>query len=206
MDEKTLKKQEKRALQAVRKARERDSMQALAKLGEQVDGRYRIVSQPPFIVPLRDFATLYTAEAGRLGAGIEEVIAAQLAAYRRTLQPDRRHLLDRFDVVDAARKVVGVGSVGTRAFIVLMQGKDEQDPLFLQLKEATASVLESHLPKSRYRQPGQRVVEGQRMMQATSDIFLGWTTGRGRLSQLLLAAAARHEGLGGGRGDETRRA
>jgi uncharacterized protein (DUF2252 family) len=86
-------------------------------------------------------------------------------------------LLERFEVVDMARKVVGVGSVGTRAFIVLLQGRDQQDPLFLQVKEATASVLEDHLPKSRYRQPGERVVQGQRMMQAASDIFLGWTKG-----------------------------
>ena len=86
-------------------------------------------------------------------------------------------MLERFEVVDAARKVVGVGSVGTRAFIVLLQGRDQQDPLFLQIKEATASVLEDHLPKSRYQQPGERVVNGQRMMQAASDIFLGWTKG-----------------------------
>ena len=99
------------------------------------------------------------------------------ARYRATLQDDRRHLLERFEVVDVARKVVGVGSVGTRAFIVLLQGRDQQDPLFLQVKEATASVLEDHLPKSRYRQPGERVVQGQRMMQAASDIFLGWTKG-----------------------------
>jgi uncharacterized protein (DUF2252 family) len=93
------------------------------------------------------------------------------------LQSDRRHLLERFEVVDMARKVVGVGSVGARAFIVLLQGRDQQDPLFLQVKEATASVLEDHLPKSRFRQPGERVVQGQRMMQAASDIFLGWTKG-----------------------------
>ena len=90
---------------------------------------------------------------------------------------DRRQLLERFEIVDMARKVVGVGSVGTRAFIVLLQGRDTGDPLFLQVKEATASVLEDHLPKSRYRQPGERVVQGQRMMQAASDIFLGWTRG-----------------------------
>ena len=101
----------------------------------------------------------------------------QLRAYRATLQDDRRHLLERFEIVDMARKVVGVGSVGTRAFIVLLQGRDAQDPLFLQVKEATASVLEDHLPKSRYQQPGERVVQGQRMMQAASDIFLGWTRG-----------------------------
>jgi uncharacterized protein (DUF2252 family) len=86
-------------------------------------------------------------------------------------------LLERFELVDVARKVVGVGSVGTRAFIGLLQGRDQQDPLFLQVKEATSSVLEGHLPKSRYRQHGQRVVDGQRMMQAASDIFLGWTKG-----------------------------
>ena len=101
----------------------------------------------------------------------------QFRAYRATLQADRRHLLERFEIVDAARKVVGVGSVGTRAFIVLLQGRDATDPLFLQIKEATASVLEAHLPKSRFRQHGQRVVEGQRMMQAASDIYLGWTKG-----------------------------
>ena len=99
-----------------------------------------------------------------------------------------------------ARKVVGVGSVGTRAFIVLLQGRDEQDPLFLQVKEATASVLEDHLPKSRH-QPGSRVVHGQRMMQAASDIYLGWTKGVQDEPLPLLAPAARHEGLGDGRGD-----
>ena len=105
------------------------------------------------------------------------MIHEQFRAYRATLQDDRRHLLERFEVVDVARKVVGVGSVGTQAFIVLLQGRDEQDPLFLQVKGATQSVLEDHLPKSRYRQPGERVVQGQRMMQAASDIFLGWTKG-----------------------------
>ena len=119
----------------------------------------------------------------------------------RRCEDDRRHLLERFEFVDVARKVVGVGSVGTRAFIVLLQGRDEQDPLFLQVKEATASVLEDHLPKSRYQQPGERVVQGQRMMQAASDIFLGWTEGLRRRPPLLLAAAARHEGLGRRRGD-----
>ena len=95
----------------------------------------------------------------------------------RDLQDDRRHLLERFEVVDVARKVVGVGSVGTRAFIVLLQGRDQEDPLFLQVKEATASVLEDHLPEEPLPQPGERVVQGQRMMQAASDIFLGWTKG-----------------------------
>ena len=105
------------------------------------------------------------------------MIRDQFRAYRATLQLDRRRLLERFEIVDMARKVVGVGSVGTRAFIVLLQGRDAEDPLFLQIKEATASVLEDHLPKSRFAQPGERVVQGQRMMQAVSDIFLGWTKG-----------------------------
>src|SRR5439155_10280055 len=104
-------------------------------------------------------------------------IHRQFRSYRATLPDDRRSLLERFEIIDMARKVVGVGSVGTRAFIVLLQGRDQQDPLFLQVKEATASVLEDHLRKSRYRQPGERVVQGQRMMQAASDIYLGWTKG-----------------------------
>ena len=108
---------------------------------------------------------------------IEHMVREQFREYRATLRADQRHLLERFEVIDMARKVVGVGSVGTRAFIVLLQGRDEQDPLFLQVKEATTSVLEDHLPKSRYRQPGERVVQGQRMMQAASDIYLGWSKG-----------------------------
>ena len=148
-------------------------MQALSKLAEFVDGQYRIVSQPPIVVPLRDLVEAF----GISPDQIESTIHEQLRAYRATLQDDRRQLLERYEFVDAARKVVGVGSVGTRAFIALLQGRDQQDPLFLQVKEATASVLEDHLPKSRYRQHGERVVQGQRMMQAASDIFLGWTKG-----------------------------
>jgi uncharacterized protein (DUF2252 family) len=105
------------------------------------------------------------------------VIHERFRAYRAILRDDQRQLLEKFQIVDAARKVVGVGSVGTRAFIVLLQGRDESDPLFLQIKEATSSVLEAYLPKSRYRQHGERVVAGQRMMQAASDIYLGWTKG-----------------------------
>jgi uncharacterized protein (DUF2252 family) len=97
------------------------------------------------------------------------------SCYRATLRDDQRHLLERFQIVDMARKVVGVGSVGTLAFIVLLQGRDAHDPLFLQVKEATASVLEAFLPRSRYQLHGKRVVQGQRMMQAASDIYLGWT-------------------------------
>jgi len=162
-----------RAEKSLRKAQTRDSLQALSKLGEIVDGHYRIVSQPPIVVPIRDLRAQYGMDA----ADVERAVHDQFRDYRATLQDDRRHLLERFEVIDMARKVVGVGSVGTRAFIVLLQGRDAQDPLFLQVKEATRSVLEGHLPKSRYRNPGERVVQGQRMMQAASDIYLGWTKG-----------------------------
>ena len=172
-DEKLAKTAEKRAEKIAGKARTRDSLQALAKLGEQVNGGYRIVSQPPIIIPLRDLAATYGLSADEA----EHAIHEQFRAYRQTLQADRRHLLERFEIIDAARKVVGVGSVGTRCFIVLLQGRDAQDPLFLQVKEATASVLEPYLRKSRYKQHGERVVQGQRMMQAASDIYLGWTKG-----------------------------
>ena len=164
---------EKFARKNVQKARTRDSLQALSKLAEVVDGRYRIVSQPPVVIPARDLEAMYGYSADQF----QDMIHQEFRAYRATLQEDRRHLLERFEVVDMARKVVGVGSVGTRAFIVLLQGRDEHDPLFLQVKEATASVLEDHLPKSRFRQPGERVVQGQRLMQAASDIYLGWTKG-----------------------------
>jgi hypothetical protein len=162
-----------RAEKNLAKAHTRDSLQALSKLAELVDGQYRIVSQPPVIVPARDLAATF-------GLSPDEVIPVlheQFRAYRATLPDDRRKLLEKFQIVDAARKVVGVGSVGTRAFIVLLEGRDAHDPLFLQIKEATASVLEASLPRSRYRQHGERVVQGQRMMQAASDIFLGWTKG-----------------------------
>ena len=172
-EEQAAKTAQKRAAKTLGKAHTRDSLQALSKLGEVVDGSYRIVSQPPIVVPARDLAATYGLSADEVGHAIRE----QFRAYRATLPDDRRHLLERFQVVDMARKVVGVGSVGTRAFIVLLQGRDAQDPLFLQIKEATASVLEPHVRKSRYRQHGERVVQGQRMMQAASDIYLGWTKG-----------------------------
>ena len=172
-EEKAAREVARRAQKNIAKAHTRDSVQALSKLGEVVGGQYRIASQPPVIVPARDLASTF-------GMSPDEVIPAlhdQFHAYRATLQDDRRRLLERFEIVDMARKVVGVGSVGTRAFIVLLAGRDAHDPLFLQVKEATASVLESYLPKSRYRQHGERVVQGQLLMQAASDIFLGWTKG-----------------------------
>jgi uncharacterized protein (DUF2252 family) len=172
-ERKAAKRAEKTAEKTRQKAHTRDSLQALSKLAERVDGQYRIVSQPPIVVPMRDLHTTYGLSPDQVEQGLRE----QFRAYRATLRDDQRQLLERFRFVDLARKVVGVGSVGTRAFIVLLQGRDQGDPLFLQVKEATRSVLEDHLPKSRYRQHGERVVQGQRMMQAASDIFLGWTKG-----------------------------
>jgi uncharacterized protein (DUF2252 family) len=172
-DARTRKVSRTRAKALRRRALTRDSLQALSKLGERVDGRHRIVSQPPLVVPLREFGGTYKLAQ----EDVEDTLHRQFRAYRATLQADRRHLLESFEIVDIARKVVGVGSVGTRAFIALLQGRDERDPHFLQVKEATASVLEDHLPRSRYAQPGARVVQGQRLMQASSDIFLGWTKG-----------------------------
>jgi uncharacterized protein (DUF2252 family) len=163
----------KNANKTLRKAHTRDSLGALSKFAEVVDGRQRIVSQPPVIIPIRDLAASYEMTPEQARDAVEE----QFRVYKATLNNDRRQLLDRFTIIDVARKVVGVGSVGTRAWMVLLQGRDSGDPLFLQVKEATASVLEDHLPKSRYNTPGQRVVEGQRLMQAASDIFLGWTRG-----------------------------
>ncbi|GAA1904213.1 DUF2252 domain-containing protein [Arthrobacter gandavensis] len=161
------------AERTVLKARSRDSLQALTKLAELVDGKYRIASQPPIVIPAREAHASFGMSASQLRRAVND----QFRSYRQTLQDDRRHLLERFEIVDAARKVVGVGSVGTRSFIVLLQGRDSGDPLFLQVKEATRSVLEDHLPASEYRQPGERVVQGQRSMQAASDPFLGWTKG-----------------------------
>ncbi len=165
--------QMKRFERNVAKARTKDSVRASSRLTELVDGRPRIISDPPLIVPIEDL--LQSLEHDALEDGIRTIIRS----YRRTLSADRRRLLERFNYAHAARKVVGVGSVGTRAWIVLMLGNDDADPLFLQIKEAQPSVLEAHLGASKFRHHGQRVVEGQRLMQAASDIMLGWirTTG-----------------------------
>ncbi|MDX6361541.1 DUF2252 domain-containing protein [Streptomyces sp. NPDC058274] len=145
------------------RARRRTSLHALGKLTETVDGLPRIVHDPPLLEP----------------AGPPDMAALRkiFSDYRSTLAEERRLLLDRYRFVDAARKVVGVGSVGTRCFIVLLVGRDTDDPLFLQIKEATESVLEEHLPSGPYVHPGHRVVAGQRLLQAVGDIFLGWMTG-----------------------------
>ena len=133
-----------------------------------VDGEPRIAPDPPLIVPIEDVES-------SVGSGeLEDFVHGAIQSYRGTLTADRRWLLARFRYVHAARKVVGVGSVGTRAWIVLMLGRDERDPLFLQLKEAEASVLEPFLGKSAFASHGQRVVEGQRLIQASGDILLGW--------------------------------
>ena len=161
-------KQRKQFERNVAKAQSKDSMRAFTKLTEVVDGKRRIAADPPLIVPIEDVAT------GVEPAELQEYLRGVIRSYRRTLSPDRRRLLERYRYTHAARKVVGVGSVGARAWIVLMLGRDDSDPLFLQLKEAQASVLEPFLGKSTYNHHGQRVVEGQRLTQAASDIMLGW--------------------------------
>jgi len=155
------------------KARRKDSTRAFAKLTHRVDGEPRIASDPPLIVPLREMVA--ETEAHEIKRQLRDL----LGAYRRTLPADRRRLLDRFRLVDVAHKVVGVGSVGTRAWILLLLGRDDEDPLFLQCKEAPPSVLAPFAGASRFANQGRRVVEGQRLMQAASDILLGWirTTG-----------------------------
>jgi uncharacterized protein (DUF2252 family) len=151
------------------KARTRDSMQEVAKLTRVVDGRPRIISDPPLLVPMDELLPrpddIATFESQLLG---------MIASYRRTLETDRRFLFETFRYADMARKVVGVGSVGTRCWILLMFGRSESDPLFLQVKEAQTSVLSRFVGASKYANQGQRVVAGQRLMQASSDIFLGW--------------------------------
>jgi uncharacterized protein (DUF2252 family) len=151
------------------KARTRDSMQEVGKLTRLVDGRPRIIADPPLIVPITDLLPKQMDQ-----ETFAEQIQDLLAKYQRTLETDRRYLLEEYEYADMAHKVVGVGSVGTRCWIVLMLGRDESDPLFLQVKEAEASVLCRFVGASKYTNMGQRVVAGQRLMQASSDIFLGW--------------------------------
>ena len=151
------------------KARTRDSMQEVAKLTRVVDGRPRIISDPPLLVPGDELVPSTTDY-----AAYEAQIRRLLTQYRRTLETDRRFLLGAYEFADLARKVVGVGSVGTRCWIILLLGRDTSDPLFLQVKEAEQSVLSRFVGASKYTNQGQRVVAGQRLMQATSDIFLGW--------------------------------
>jgi uncharacterized protein (DUF2252 family) len=161
--------QRKAVVKGLAKARTRDSMEELAKLCHAVDGQPRIIADPPLLVPIEDLVPDQTDR-----VALEGQFAGLIAKYRRTLETDRRFLLDQFRFADLARKVVGVGSVGTRCWIVLMLGRDDADPLFLQVKEAEASVLSRFVGASKYANQGQRVVAGQRLMQVSSDIFLGW--------------------------------
>lgn len=155
----------------VRKARSKDSLYAFNKLAEEVDGRHRIAARPPLVIPLREMPTeAHPAE-------IRNAVDESFDSYLDSVPDHVGVLLRRFQYADLAFKIVGVGSVGTRCLIVLLEDKDGGDPFFLQLKEATRSVLEDHLPDSVYANHGQRVVAGQRLMQAASDSFLGWTQG-----------------------------
>ena len=157
-----------RTAKTLAKARTRDSLQALDKLTTAVDGGRRFVSDPPLIVPAEE---LFPSE---VSTALNESFHGLVRGYRRTLQTDRRHLLEEFEFVQIARKVVGVGSVGTRAWAALLVGRDHDDPLILQAKEAEASVLEEFVGTSGYATHGERVVAGQHLMQAASDIFLGY--------------------------------
>jgi uncharacterized protein (DUF2252 family) len=155
----------------IAKAESKNSLRAFAKLAQSVDGELRIVSDPPLITPVEEVFK------GAKSDEIERRLLELIGQYRKTLDGDVRHLVEEYRYVHAARKVVGVGSVGTRAWIVLFLGRDSDDPLFLQVKEAESSVLEGAAGKSKFKQQGRRVVEGQRLMQAASDIFLGWISG-----------------------------
>ncbi|MGZ5311149.1 MAG: DUF2252 domain-containing protein [Solirubrobacterales bacterium] len=155
------------------KARGKDRLRAFSKLTTEVDGQRRIISDPPLIVPLAELAPARALKVA--DARVRKLIRA----YAETLDGDTHALLEQYDYVDLARKVVGVGSVGTRTFIALLLGAAEGDPLFLQIKEAEASVLEPYAGRSRFRHHGRRVIEGQRLMQAASDIFLGWLSAEG---------------------------
>ncbi len=159
----------------VTKAESKTRMKALAKLTETVEGHLRFRNTPPLLVPFKELM-------GSDEARAHDVVVGVLDSYRDTLSADRRHLLETYRFVDLARKVVGVGSVGTRCWVALFVGRDNDDPLFLQIKEAEASVLERFLSPTEFPEQGQRVVEGQRLMQATSDIFLGWERVPGTLS------------------------
>ena len=158
----------KAAQKNVKKAHKKNSMKAFDRLVRVVDGEPQIISDPPLLVPAREL----------LSEGqeheFEERMREMLGRYRESLKGDRRHLFDSYRFVEMARKVVGVGSVGTRAWVLLMMGRDGQDPLFMQAKEAEASVLERYVGESEFGNHGERVVEGQWLMQASSDILLGW--------------------------------
>ena len=159
------------AAKTIEKSKTRDNRQALRKLAEEIDGKYRIKSHPPLVVPLRELRK------DQPRAQLEAMVEESFATYQETMQDHHKSLMRRFRPIDLAIKVVGVGSVGTRCLIMLLEGREGIDPLFLQIKEATRSVLEEHLTPSPYDNQGERVVQGQRLMQTASEIFLGWTRG-----------------------------
>ena len=160
------------ATKLIAKAHAKDSMKALDKLTYVVDGERRIISDPPLIVPVEELFPEVEAN------GMVQLFHDVVRRYRQTLQTDRRHLLEQFTVSQMARKVVGVGSVGTRAWILLLHGRRDEDVLFLQAKEAEASVLERFVKKSQYDNHGARVVAGQRLMQASQRHLLGLAAGQ----------------------------
>jgi uncharacterized protein (DUF2252 family) len=166
------KKQVKRGKRFIKRAKSKDQLQAAKKLVELEGGRFRFRSDPPLLIPLRDIPVDVRPDE------LQESVRGSYTDYRSSMGDDVARLLDRYDLVDVALKVVGVGSVGTRCMIALLVGRGPNDVLLLQIKEASQSVLEDYLPPSRYEESGQRVVEGQRLMQAASDIFLGWSRGR----------------------------
>lgn len=167
------KKEAKTGKRFAKKARSKNSVHAFNKLAEQTDDGFRIMSQPPLIVPLRDIPTNEDPE------DVKRHVTEQLTAYLDSVPDHLQVLINRFSYRDSALKVVGVGSVGTNCDVVLFKGRDSTEPFFLQIKEAMQSVLADHLPASKYQHEGERVVVGQRLMQASSDMFLGWTTGAG---------------------------
>jgi len=159
----------------VAKARNKDSLRALEKLTESRDGELRIASRPPLLVPIAELAEREGQDVAEIAARMQHLVGE----YRKTLDEQARELAERYHYVDAAHKVVGVGSVGTRAFIALLLGRGQGDPLFLQIKEAGPSVIEPFAGASRYRHHGHRVVAGQRLTQAAGDVLLGWLTAEG---------------------------
>lgn len=169
LDKKTKQKDIARARKMSDKARSRTSLQAFTKMTVNTDGSPEFLSQPPLLVPIRDLMSDDQSDA------VWEMLDRGLGAYKRSLSDDRKHLLEGFELVDVAHKIVGVGSVGLRAWVLLLLGRDANDPLVLQVKQSQRSVLEPYVGRSKYRNHGQRVVNGQRLQQSFTDIFLGWT-------------------------------
>ncbi len=170
------KRDKKRAQKLVKKARRKTHQQTMEKLTKIEDGRRRIISDPPLLVPFREMGLEKFVSEDELRVASEKSVKDTWSKYLESLPDERRYLLDQFQIRDAALRVGGVGSVGTRCLIVLIESKTEEDALILQLKEAGPSVLEPYVSKPATLEHGQRVVTGQRLIQATSDIFLGWHT------------------------------